>query len=58
MIRAELGHGNRDQATDLIVRLQGRRFPEAVMKRITGIMLDDFVSPWPSTPSSSPSGSQ
>ena len=59
MVRAELGYGNREQALQLLMRVQSRRFPEAVYNRISGIMLDDSVSPWstgsevsvPSTPS-------
>lgn len=58
MVRAELGHGNRDRAVALLERVQARRFPPAVYNRISGIMLDDSVSPWggasdasaPSTP--------
>lgn len=58
MVRAELGHGNRDEALALLERVRARRFPPAVYHRISGIMLDDSVSPWgrgseasaPSTP--------
>ena len=51
MVRAELGNGNRDEAIALLERMQARQFPAAVYSRISGIMLDDSVSPW-STPSS------
>ncbi|KAI0075393.1 hypothetical protein K474DRAFT_1664256 [Panus rudis PR-1116 ss-1] len=47
MVRAELGHGNREQAMDLLRRLQTRAYPEAVVNRINAIMLDEpepFVS--------------
>ncbi|KAI0765573.1 hypothetical protein BC629DRAFT_1596686 [Irpex lacteus] len=46
MVRAELGNGNRDKALDLLERVKARRFPAAVYHRISGIMLDDSVSPW------------
>ncbi|EJD00786.1 uncharacterized protein FOMMEDRAFT_125211 [Fomitiporia mediterranea MF3/22] len=46
MVRAELGSGNRDRATALLQRVQERHFPPAVYARISGIMLDDSVSPW------------
>ncbi|RPD54386.1 hypothetical protein L226DRAFT_617845 [Lentinus tigrinus ALCF2SS1-7] len=56
MVRAELGNGERDRAVSLLQRLQARMFPPAVYQRISGIMLDDSVSPWASTDgSSSPS---
>ncbi|EIW81989.1 hypothetical protein CONPUDRAFT_81601 [Coniophora puteana RWD-64-598 SS2] len=55
MFRAELGSGNRDRAVRLLERLQERHFPPAVYNRIKGIMLDDAVSPWPSSPSPSSS---
>ncbi|KAH9927853.1 hypothetical protein B0H21DRAFT_124526 [Amylocystis lapponica] len=47
MVRAELGNGNRDRAVALLERAQARKFPPAVYNRISGIMLDDSVSPWP-----------
>lgn len=58
MVRAELGHGNREQAIALLQRVQARGFPPAVYNRISGIMPDVSVSPWgsgseasaPSTP--------
>jgi len=53
MVRAELGNGNRPEAVALLERMQARRFPSAVYSRISGIMLDDSVSPWPA-PSFSP----
>lgn len=53
MVRAELGNGNRDQAVALLERMRARQFPSAVYSRISGIMLDDAVSPWPA-PSFSP----
>lgn len=53
MVRAELGNGNREEAIALLERMQARQFPEAVYSRISGIMLDDPVSPWP-TPSLTP----
>ncbi|KAI0706863.1 hypothetical protein C8T65DRAFT_708697 [Cerioporus squamosus] len=46
MVRAELGNGHRDRAVSLLQRLQARMFPPAVYQRISGIMLDDSVSPW------------
>ncbi|KAI0751753.1 hypothetical protein C8Q80DRAFT_1098904 [Daedaleopsis nitida] len=46
MVRAELGNGGRDRAVALLQRLQARMFPPAVYQRISGIMLDDAVSPW------------
>jgi len=52
MVRAELGNGNRDHALALISRVQERRYPESIVNRISGIMLDDAVSPWSSAPSS------
>ncbi|KAL6304056.1 hypothetical protein BKA93DRAFT_826051 [Sparassis latifolia] len=51
MVRAELGNGNRDNAVALLNRVQARKFPPAVYNRISGIMLDDSVSPWPSSDS-------
>ncbi|EIN04319.1 hypothetical protein PUNSTDRAFT_76526 [Punctularia strigosozonata HHB-11173 SS5] len=51
MIRAELGAGNREQALGLLDRLQARQYPQAVFNRISGIMLEDSVSPWPASPS-------
>ncbi|KAI0269410.1 hypothetical protein BC834DRAFT_951720 [Gloeopeniophorella convolvens] len=53
MVRAELGSGNREHALALISRVQERQYPESIVGRISGIMLDDAVSPWPSTPPSS-----
>jgi len=50
MIRAELGNGNRDGAVALLEKMQVRQFPEAVYSRISGIMLDDSISPWPAPP--------
>ena len=47
MVRAELGNGNREEAITLLERMQARQFPAAVYSRISGIMLDDSVSPWP-----------
>jgi len=55
MVRAELGSGNRERAVALLERLQTRQYPAAVYNRISGIMLDDSVSPWPSPTSSSSS---
>ncbi|KAF8263439.1 hypothetical protein EI94DRAFT_1740927 [Lactarius quietus] len=52
MVRAELGNSNRDHAIALIKRVQERQYPESIVNRISGIMLDDAVSPWPSAPSS------
>ncbi|KAI0637582.1 hypothetical protein C8Q77DRAFT_1186663 [Trametes polyzona] len=49
MVRAELGNGERDRALALLQRLQARMFPPAVYQRISGIMLDDAVSPWSAT---------
>ncbi|KAH9920796.1 uncharacterized protein B0H18DRAFT_1213255 [Fomitopsis serialis] len=46
MVRAELGHRNRDEAIALLDRAQARQFPPAVLNRISGILLDDSVSPW------------
>ena len=54
MVRAELGNGNRDEAIALLERMQARQFPEAVYSRISGIMLDDSVSPWPAPSSFAP----
>lgn len=51
MVRAELGNGNRDHAISLIRRVQERQYPDSIVNRISGIMVDDAVSPW-STPSS------
>ncbi|KAI0301940.1 hypothetical protein B0F90DRAFT_1667770 [Multifurca ochricompacta] len=50
MVRAELGNGNRDQAVALIRRVQERQYPGSIVNRISGIMLDDAVSPWSSAP--------
>ncbi|THH16919.1 hypothetical protein EW146_g3796 [Bondarzewia mesenterica] len=55
MVRAELGNGNRNEAVALLERIQARHYPESIYNRISGIMLDDSVSPWPSD-SGSPSG--
>lgn len=52
MVRAELGNSNRDHAIALIRRVQERQYPESIVNRISGIMLDDTVSPWPSASSS------
>ena len=52
MVRAELGNGERDRAVALLQRLQARMFPPAVYQRISGIMLDDSVSPWSSSDAS------
>jgi len=52
MVRAELGNSNRDHAIALIKRVQERQYPESIVNRISGIMLDDAVSPWPSASSS------
>lgn len=49
MFRAELGSGNRDNALSLLERLKARQYPPAVYNRISGIMLDDSVSPWAAT---------
>ncbi|TFY83258.1 hypothetical protein EWM64_g753 [Hericium alpestre] len=57
MVRAELGNGNREQAVALLERVLARHYPESIYNRISGIMLDDSVSPWPSEPSSSGAGS-
>ncbi|KIM79469.1 hypothetical protein PILCRDRAFT_823366 [Piloderma croceum F 1598] len=46
MFRAELGAGNRGNAIALLEGLQARQYPPAVYNRISGIMLDDAVSPW------------
>ncbi|THH04931.1 hypothetical protein EW145_g5167 [Phellinidium pouzarii] len=46
MVRAELSNGNRDSAAALLQRVLERQFPPAVYARISGIMLDDAVSPW------------
>ncbi|KII96119.1 hypothetical protein PLICRDRAFT_35049 [Plicaturopsis crispa FD-325 SS-3] len=51
MVRGELGSGHRDNAMVLLERMKARQFPPAVYNRISGIMLDDSVSPWPSTDS-------
>ncbi|KAI5119625.1 hypothetical protein M0805_007889 [Coniferiporia weirii] len=48
MVRAELGNGNREKATALLQRVSERKFPPAVYARISGIMLEDSVSPWTS----------
>ena len=55
MVRAELGNGERDRAVALLQRLQARMFPPAVYQRISGIMLDDSVSPWSLSDASSAS---
>lgn len=52
MVRAELGQGNRNEAIALLERLRERHYPESIYNRISGIMLDDSVSPWPATMSS------
>jgi len=52
MVRAELGNGNRDHAISLIRRVQERQYPDSIVNRISGIMMDDAVSPWSSTSSS------
>ncbi|KAI1792499.1 hypothetical protein LXA43DRAFT_1093473 [Ganoderma leucocontextum] len=57
MVRAELGNGERDRAVALLQRLQARMFPPAVYQRISGIMLDDSVSPWSQSDASSSSPS-
>ncbi|KAI0640523.1 hypothetical protein C8Q79DRAFT_1015056 [Trametes meyenii] len=54
MVRAELGNGERDRAVNLLQRLQVRGFPPAVYQRISGIMLDESVSPWASIDATSP----
>lgn len=57
MVRAELGNGSRDRALALLTRVQSRQFPTPVFQRISGILLDESVSPWASdasAPSSSP----
>jgi len=40
MVRAELGAGKRERATNLLERLKARKYPEAVYNRISGIMVD------------------
>jgi pentatricopeptide repeat protein len=40
MVRAELGSGSRDCAIALIERLEARKYPEAVVNRIRGILVD------------------
>ncbi|KAF5389404.1 hypothetical protein D9757_004399 [Collybiopsis confluens] len=40
MVRAELGSGARERAVALIARLEARKYPEAVVNRIRGIMID------------------
>ncbi|KAJ7842752.1 hypothetical protein B0H13DRAFT_2098421 [Mycena leptocephala] len=40
MVRAELGSGNRENATALLERLRARCYPEAVYNRISGILID------------------
>ena len=57
MVRAELGNGERDRAVALRQRLQARMFPPAVYQRISGIMLDDSVSPWSQSQSEASSSS-
>ncbi|OBZ66539.1 Pentatricopeptide repeat-containing protein 5, mitochondrial [Grifola frondosa] len=54
MVRAELGNGQRDRAVALLKRLQARMFPLPVYQRISGIMLDNTVSPWSSPDSMTP----
>ena len=54
MVRAELGNGNRDEAVALLEMMQARQFPVAVYSRISGIMLDDSVSPWSASPRLTP----
>ncbi|KAA1465885.1 hypothetical protein DENSPDRAFT_830571 [Dentipellis sp. KUC8613] len=53
MVRAELGNGNRNEALALLDRVLARQYPESIYNRISGIMLDDAVSPWPSESASS-----
>ncbi|KAJ7203396.1 hypothetical protein C8J57DRAFT_1620373 [Mycena rebaudengoi] len=40
LVRAELGSGNRDNATLLLDSLRARYYPEAVYNRISGILID------------------
>ncbi|KAJ7136180.1 hypothetical protein C8R44DRAFT_662536 [Mycena epipterygia] len=40
MVRAEMGSGNRENATALLERLQARCYPEAVYNRISGVLID------------------
>ncbi|KAJ3562640.1 hypothetical protein NP233_g9448 [Leucocoprinus birnbaumii] len=40
MVRAELGAGHRDRASELLERLKSRQYPEAVYNRISGVMVD------------------
>jgi len=54
MVRAELGNGNREEAVALLEKMQARQFPAAVYSRISGIMLDGSVSPWPAPSSFTP----
>ena len=37
MIAAELSHNEQDRASHLLARAEARRFPEAVMARISGV---------------------
>ncbi|KAG7088636.1 hypothetical protein E1B28_012608 [Marasmius oreades] len=40
MVRAELGAGHRDRAHALVERMKTRQYPEAVVNRVQGIMVD------------------
>ncbi|ESK95606.1 pentatricopeptide repeat protein [Moniliophthora roreri MCA 2997] len=40
MVRAELGAGHRERAMALVERMQTRQYPEAVVNRVRGIMVD------------------
>lgn len=40
MVRAELGSGDRERAVRLVQRMEGRGYPEAVVNRVKGIMVD------------------
>ncbi|KAL0576220.1 hypothetical protein V5O48_005756 [Marasmius crinis-equi] len=40
MVRAELGAGHRDRALALVERMKTRQYPEAVVNRVQGIMVD------------------
>ncbi|KAK7038922.1 hypothetical protein VNI00_010313 [Paramarasmius palmivorus] len=40
MVRAELGSGERERAARLVQRMEGRGYPEAVVNRVKGIMVD------------------
>ncbi|KZS90973.1 hypothetical protein SISNIDRAFT_518634, partial [Sistotremastrum niveocremeum HHB9708] len=59
IVRAELGAGNRQEALDLISRMQARAYPPAVVHRVSGILHDEPSSPYGSfiPPSESPSSS-